>query len=155
LRAKWDDGAHAPLWEGPHPGGVDHRHHDRFRAWGTLALYRFELAPQEGEHIGVVEDASPGGLYIAIQQPPPVGTLLRLQIYSHAGPRGSSVVRARAKVRWCRLLHEPRGAGVQLLDFAEGDRGQAIWLAMLRRQCPDAGPAPSPRPEAGHQARSR
>jgi hypothetical protein len=132
------------MWTSSHPGEVDHRNHDRFKVWGTLAFLRFELAPQEGEHLGIVEDASPGGLYIAIQPPPPVGTLLRLQIYSHAGPRGSSVVRALASVRWCRLLHEPRGVGVQLQDFADGERGQTTWLANLRRPVPACGHGSDP-----------
>jgi hypothetical protein len=120
----------------PEHFGADHRNSGRFRAWGTLAFFRSELTPLAEEQIGVVEDASPGGLYIAIHQPPPVGTLLRMRIYCQAGPPGTSVVEATASVKRCQL-HEPRGAAVQILDFADGDRGRQAWLALVRQPCPN------------------
>jgi hypothetical protein len=125
-----------------HPG-TDHRNNARFRVWGTLALYRCEPGPLAGEHIGVVEDASPAGLFIAIPRPPPVGTLLRMRIYCQAGPQGISVVEASGTVRWCHL-HEPRGAGVQILDFADGERGRQAWLALMLQRCPDIALVPPP-----------
>jgi hypothetical protein len=118
-----------------HPG-ADHRHDDRFRAWGTLVFFGSELAPLAGEQIGVVEDASPGGLYIAIHQPPPVGSLLRMRIYCQAGLQGSSLVEASGRVLRCQL-HEPRGVGVQILDFADGEPGRQAWLALVRQACPN------------------
>ncbi|HEV3076023.1 MAG TPA: PilZ domain-containing protein [Thermoanaerobaculia bacterium] len=123
--------------------GTENRNKDRFRVWGTLALYRCEPGPLAGEHIGVVEDASPAGLFIAIPQPPPVGTLLRMRIYCQAGPQGISVVEASGTVRWCHL-HEPRGAGVQILDFADGERGLQAWLALMLQRCPDIALVPPP-----------
>ena len=123
--------------------GADHRNRDRFRAWGTLALYRCELAPLAGEQVGVVDDAGPDGLYIAIHQPPPVGTLLQMRIYCHAGPPGISVVEASGKVLRCDL-HEPRGAGVQILDFADGERGRQAWLALVRKPFPNVALLPPP-----------
>jgi PilZ domain len=131
---KWGNAAQE-LWStSAAKEGADQRAQDRFKLWGTLAFCRFELGPEERDHLAVVEDASPSGLYIAIQLAPPVGTLLQLQIYSQAGKRGSSVVRARAKVRWCRSLHEPTGLGVEIVDFSDGEWGQANWLALLRGQ---------------------
>jgi hypothetical protein len=129
LRLRSDGGRHEHA-------GPDHRNSDRFRAWGTLVFYRCELAPLEGEQVGVVEDASPAGLYIGIHQPPPVGTLLRMRIYCQAGPPGTSVVEASGRVTRCHL-HEPRGAAVQILDFADGERGRQTWLALVRQPCPN------------------
>jgi len=120
----------------PEHSGADHRNSGRFRAWGTLAFFRSELTPPAGEQIGVVEDASPGGLYIAIHQPPPVGTVLRMRIYCQAGPPGISVVEASARVLRCQL-REPRGAGLQILDFVDGERGRQAWLALVRQTSPN------------------
>jgi len=127
----------------PEHSGADHRNSGRFRAWGTLAFFRSELAPLAGEQIGVVEDAGPGGLYIAISQPPAVGTLLRMRIYCQAGPQGISVVEASGRVTRCHL-HEPRGAGVQVLDFADGERGRQAWLALVRQTSPNVAPTAPP-----------
>jgi hypothetical protein len=123
--------------------GADHRNRDRFRAWGTLALYRCELEPLAGEQVGVVDDAGPDGLYIAIHQPPPVGTLLQMRIYCQAGLPGTSVVEASGKVLRCDL-REPRGAGVQILDFADGERGRQAWLALVRKPFPNVALMPPP-----------
>ncbi len=126
--------------------GADHRNSGRFRAWGTLALFRSELEPLPGEQIGVVEDASPGGLYIAIHQPPPVGTVLQMRIYCQAGPPGIPVVELSGRVLRCQV-REPRGAGVQVLDFADGERGRQAWLALVRQASPNAAlTAPPLRP---------
>src|ERR1700680_1848889 len=116
--------------------GANHRHDGRFRAWGTLAFFRSELEPLAGEQIGVVEDAGPDGLYIAIPRPPPVGTLLRMRIYCQAGPPGTSVVEATGSVKRCQL-HGPRGAAVQILDFADGQRGRQAWPALVQQACPN------------------
>jgi hypothetical protein len=129
LRLRSDGGRHEH-------SGADHRVRDRFRAWGTLALYRCELAPLAGEQVGVVEDASPDGLYIAVYQPPPVGTLLQMRIYCQAGSQGTSVVEASGRVLWCNS-HEPRGAGVRILEFADGERGRQAWLALVRQPVPN------------------
>ncbi|HXO41669.1 MAG TPA: hypothetical protein VN999_09485, partial [Thermoanaerobaculia bacterium] len=127
----------------PEHSGADHRHDGRFRAWGTLAFFRSDLEPLAGEQIGVVEDASPEGLYLAIHQPPAVGTLLRMRIYCQAGPPGISVVEASARVLRCQW-HEPRGAGLQILDFADGERGRQAWLALVRQPCPSVALMPPP-----------
>ena len=123
--------------------GADHRNRDRFSAWGTLALYRCELAPLAGEQVGVVDDAGPDGLYVAIHQPPPVGTLLQMRIYCQAGLPGTSVVEASGKVLRCDL-REPRGAGVQILDFADGERGRQAWLALVRKPFANVALMPPP-----------
>jgi hypothetical protein len=123
--------------------GADHRHDGRFRAWGTLAFFRRELEPLAGEQIGVVEDAGPDGLYIAIHEPPPVGTLLRMRIYCQAGPQGISVVEAIGRVLRCQS-HEPRGAGVEILDFADGEQGRQAWLALVRQPVPHVALMPPP-----------
>jgi len=130
----------------PKHSGADHRNSGRFRAWGTLAFFRSEQAPLAGEQIGVVEDAGPAGLYIGIARPPPVGALLRMRIYCQAGPQGVSVVEASGRVTRCQLS-EPRGAGVQILEFADGERGRQAWLALVRQTSPNVAlTAPPLRP---------
>ena len=116
----------------PEYSGTDHREDGRFRAWGTLALFRCGHAPLAAEQVGVVEEAGPGGFYMAMHQPPPAGTLLRMRIYCQAGPPGLSVVEAAGRVSWC----QPRGAGVQILDFADGEQGRQAWLALVRQPSP-------------------
>jgi PilZ domain len=131
LRAKWASTAHE-LWSTTTAtDGSEQRAQDRFKIWGALAFCRCALGPQEAETLAVVEDASETGLYIASHLPPPVGTLLEVKIYSQAGKRGGSVIQLTAKVRWCRSLHQPTGVGVEILDFADGKRGLAAWLALL------------------------
>jgi hypothetical protein len=136
MRLRSDGGRHEH-------SGADHRNDGRFKAWGTVALFRCELAPLAGEQVGVVEDASPAGLYIAVHQPPPIGTLLRMRIYCQAGPQGISVVEASARVTRCQL-HEPRGAAVQILDFADGELGRQAWLALVRQPFPNVALMPPP-----------
>jgi hypothetical protein len=120
----------------PEHSGANQRNSSRFRTWGTLAFFRSELTPLADEQIGVVEDASPGGLYITIPRPPPIGTLLQMRIYCQAGPPGISVVEVSGRVNRCQL-REPRGAGVQILDFADGERGRQAWLALVRQPSPN------------------
>jgi len=141
----------------PEHSGADHRNSGRFRAWGTLAFFRSELTPLAGDQIGVVEDASPGGLFIAIHQPPPVGTVLRVRIYCQAGPPGISVVEASARVLRCQLS-EPNGVGLQILDFVDGERGRQAWLALVRQASPKVAltaPPLSPPPLLLHSASRR
>jgi hypothetical protein len=144
LRAKWLDVPPKPLLAAVPAGGASRRDGHRFTLWGTVALYHSDLAPQEGGRLCVVEDGSPTGIYLTIPEPPPVGTLLQLQIYNQAGPRGRSVVRAMGFVRWCLSQQEPKGAGVQIVDFADGEMGREAWIALARQQCPDLEPEASP-----------
>jgi hypothetical protein len=78
---------------------------------------------------GVAANLSLGGLFVACRHPPRHGTLIGLQLYSPADPRESSPVKARGIVRWRQLWREPRGMGVQFLDFAGlGHRRLESWL---------------------------
>ncbi|HVT58139.1 MAG TPA: PilZ domain-containing protein [Thermoanaerobaculia bacterium] len=117
----------------------------RSAAWGFLAFYRPVGADDRDERLAVVEDFGPGGLFIATDDPPPVGTVLQLRIYSHTGPAGRSVMPAHAIVRWHRQSVSPRGIGVQFLDSEElATTGMESWLDSL---APSLRPAPDPVPD--------
>jgi hypothetical protein len=107
------------------------RTENRSVAKDSLALYRPEDAPELEERMAVVEDIGPGGLFVAGSQPPPVGTILSLLIYSQSGAAGNAAVRCRAVVRWHRLDQPPCGMGVEILDAAGPQDGQRLgsWLA--------------------------
>jgi hypothetical protein len=125
----------------------------RLRVWGTIVLYRSEPAAANDERLAAVEDAGPGGVFIAIREPPPVGAWLQLRLFSQAGPPGRSAVGVRAIVCWRRVSGEPRGAGVKFSEFVDGERGRSIWLTILETAIVARGsrvPAPQP---AGQLAR--
>ncbi len=86
---------------------------------GTEVVYRAAPArPRERRYlVGVAENLSLGGMYISTRQPFPVGTLVFLDVYPGAGP-DRTPFSATAVVRWRRLWREPRGMGLQFVDFA-------------------------------------
>jgi len=114
---------------------IERRNRKRRAFWGTVVIYRFELAPDD-VHVGIVEDVDSAGLFIAMREPPPEGTLLNLCIYTQAGPPGRSVVRVSGVIRWRRLAPESAGAGVQFLQFADGEQGRDAWLELLATATP-------------------
>jgi PilZ domain len=108
----------------------DQRTANRSLPWGTLVFYRSETDPEAGEHLATVEDIGPSGLFIAMREPPAVGAVLRLKLYSQAAPAGATLT-ARAVVRW-RRLGMPKGAGVQLLEDTESTGFDLKhWIASL------------------------
>jgi hypothetical protein len=106
----------------------------RAAAWGSLALYQRDDAADGQKHLVVVEDIGPGGIFIAATNPPPVGTVLRVLLYSQAGPAGGAAINARAIVRWHRLQQEPVGMGVEIVETDEfGNRGLGTWIDSWKR----------------------
>ena len=98
---------------------------------GAGVFYKLEDLPAAEERYlcGVAEDVSLGGLFIASRHPCRPGSVVKLQLFSPADPRESSPVLARGVVRWRRLWREPRGMGVQFLEFeALGQRRLESWL---------------------------
>jgi hypothetical protein len=97
---------------------------------GTELVYRMAPArPAERRYLlGVAKNLSLGGLFIAARHPFPAGTLVCLDLYP--GSAGDMApFSARAVVRWRRLWQEPRGMGLQFLDFANlGKRSMASLL---------------------------
>jgi hypothetical protein len=103
---------------------------ERSAAWGSLAFYSLESDPESEQHLVVVEDIGAGGLLLVTSDPPPVGAVLRLLIYSQSGPAGGAAVKARAIVRWHRLSPPPKGMGVQILASLESNEPSlGAWLA--------------------------
>ena len=87
---------------------------------GTEVVYRMAaVQPIERRYfLGIAENVSFGGLFLAARRPFPVGTLVWLDLYpgGKGGPRSFS---ARAVVRWRRVWQEPRGMGLQFLEITD------------------------------------
>jgi hypothetical protein len=100
---------------------------------GTELVYRMAPArPEERRYLlGVAENVSLGGMFIAARHPFPPGTLVCLDLYPGAGAGDTQPFSARAVVRWRRLWREPRGMGLQFLDFA--NLGKRSMTSLLDR----------------------
>ncbi len=85
----------------------------------TEVIYRAApVRPQDRRYLlGVAENLSLGGLFISTRHPFGVGTVVLLDLYPGAGT-DRAPFSARAVVRWRNLWREPRGMGLQFLDFA-------------------------------------
>jgi hypothetical protein len=86
---------------------------------GTEVIYRATpVRPQDRRYLlGIAENVSLGGLFISTRHPFGVGTVVLLDLYPGAGS-DRAPFSARAVVRWRNLWREPRGMGLQFLDFA-------------------------------------
>jgi PilZ domain len=87
---------------------------------GTEVVYRATpVRPDDRRYLlGVAENLSLGGLFISTRHPPfGVGTVVLIDLYPGAGS-DRAPFSARAVVRWRNLWREPRGMGLQFLDFA-------------------------------------
>jgi len=96
----------------------DQRRHYRAVLPGTEVIYRAApVRPQDRRYLlGVAENVSLGGLFISTRHPFGVGTVVLLDLYPGAGS-DRAPFSARAVVRWRNLWREPRGMGLQFLDF--------------------------------------
>jgi len=85
---------------------------------GTEVIYRAApVRPQDRRYLlGVAENVSLGGLFLSTRHPFGVGTVVLLDLYPAAGA-DRAPFSARAVVRWRQLWREPRGMGLQFLDF--------------------------------------
>lgn len=86
---------------------------------GTEVVYRATpVRPQERRYLlGVAENLSFGGVFISTRHPFAVGTVVLLDLYPGEGA-DCAPFSARAVVRWRQIWKEPRGMGLQFLDFA-------------------------------------
>ncbi len=81
---------------------------------------------------GLAEDASLGGMFIATDRPCSSGTVLDLAFATSFDPDSEPTVRARAVVRWNRRFLQPRGMGVEFVEFdGLGGRHFQTWLEQL------------------------
>src|SRR6202047_5252359 len=86
---------------------------------GTEVIYRATpVRPQDRRYLlGVAENLSLGGLSTPPPHPSGAGTVALLALSPGAGS-DRAPFSARAVVRWRNLWREPRGMGLQFLDFA-------------------------------------
>jgi c-di-GMP-binding flagellar brake protein YcgR len=86
---------------------------------GTEVIYRATpVRPQDRRYLlGVAENLSLGGLFISTRQTFAVGTVVLLDLFPGTGD-DRTPFSARAVVRWRQLWREPRGMGLQFLDFS-------------------------------------
>ena len=78
----------------------------------------------------VAQNISLRGIFIETGHPPPAGTLIRLDI--RLTPADPKPVHAKGIVRWRRRWSQPRGMGVEFLDFKGlGERDLREWLASV------------------------
>src|SRR6202040_3739181 len=97
----------------------DQRHDYRVILPGSEVIYRATpVRPEDRRYLlGVAENVSLGGLFISSRHPFGVGTVVLLDLYPGA-ESDREPFSARAVVRWRNLWREPRGMGLQFLDFA-------------------------------------
>ncbi|HVT18191.1 MAG TPA: PilZ domain-containing protein [Thermoanaerobaculia bacterium] len=87
---------------------------------GLGVFFHAELIPRQNRRYlqGIAENVSLGGMFVATAHPLAPGTILRLQLFDPDEPPHASPLRARAVVRWRRVWREPRGMGIQFVEFA-------------------------------------
>ena len=66
---------------------------------------------------GVVGNVSLGGMFIETEEPLAPGQVLRIEFDTGRQGAADSAVIAKAVVRWRRRVFDPRGMGVQFLEF--------------------------------------
>jgi PilZ domain len=121
----------------------DQRQNYRAIIPGAAVFYRVENVPvaEVTYRLGMAENVSLGGVFIGSRHPLRPGTAVRLQLFSPADPDHAPAVHARGVVRWRQLWREPRGMGIQFLEFEGlGARALESWLATIMQQVPGAQP---------------
>lgn len=97
----------------------DMRRHYRNILPGTEVVYRAAPARREERKylLGVAENLSMGGLFIATRHPFAVGTMVWLEVFP-GGNADHTPFSARAVVRWRQLWRQPRGMGLQFVELS-------------------------------------
>ena len=106
----------------------------RVLAQGVQVFYRCERATATEQRylLGLAEDMSLGGLFVATQQPPPQGTVVRLHLYAADDNEYLAPLTAKAVVRWRRPWGRERGMGIKFLEFdGLGERRLESWIESL------------------------
>jgi hypothetical protein len=115
---------------------VERRLHERIAAGVPVFYEPVELTRPQREYLtGVAAGASLGGMFVATAEPPRPGTVLVLRLYLDDADDGPPL-RAKAIVRWRRRFQQPRGMGIEFLEFERlGGRRFEEWIA--RSTAPD------------------
>ncbi len=78
---------------------------------------------------GLAADIGIGGMFIATDHPLPKGSVASLEFRTGVDAKG---VRARAMVRWVRRIGNPKGMGIEFIEFdGLGDVGLEKWIERL------------------------
>lgn len=114
---------------------------------GTEVFFRATpVRPQDRRYLlGVAENVSLGGVFISTKSPFPVGTIVSLHLYNPGDAAHTSPVSARAVVRWRQIWREPRGMGLQFLEFTNLE-GWPVEQFLDRTLTAGAIPAGMPSP---------
>ena len=89
--------------------------------------------PMRDYYERVARNVSLGGLFVEADPPPPVGTLVRLELRLDPKDPDAEAVLATALVRWRQRWSQPRGMGLEFIDFEGlGETDLAKWLGALR-----------------------
>ena len=106
------------------------------RAATEVIVQFFEDSPEKNEQSihseGIVENFSAGGMYISTEHPPSRGSSVILKFRIKANPKALLPIQVRAVVRWVRQVTNPKGMGVEFVEF-EGidERDFEEWLSSL------------------------
>jgi c-di-GMP-binding flagellar brake protein YcgR len=119
---------------------VDKRRYPRVSA-GVRVFYRGEpLEPRERRYLeGIAADLSLGGMFLQTETPLPVGSRVWLEFQPGVAPGEDPAeelaLRAQAVVRWRRRWRQPRGMGIEFIDFEGLGRHefQAVMAKLLER----------------------
>jgi uncharacterized protein (TIGR02266 family) len=110
---------------------VEARGGDRRREPRILFETRVSFLGPRGAGEGRSFDISPGGMFLATERPPAVGSVLALGFVLP----GALEVAARAAVRWVRARQasaaRPAGAGLEFLELPEVARGAIARVAAV------------------------
>ena len=87
--------------------------------------------PNQQPHEGLVENCSAKGMYISTGHPSPRGSLITLK-FCESATKALIPGQVCATVRWVRYLTDPKGMGVEFLEFEGVDeRDFKEWITSL------------------------
>jgi c-di-GMP-binding flagellar brake protein YcgR len=118
----------------------------RVLAQGVQVFYRCERATATEQRylLGLAEDISLGGVFVAAQYPPRPGTVVRLHLYAGNDNEYLAPLTAKAVVRWRRPWGKERGMGIQFLELdGLGERRLESWMDGLLEADMQSGARPS------------
>lgn len=97
---------------------IDKRKYPRAQKGMDVRFHEETVPPNVGEYLaGLAADIGIGGMFLSTDEVHPEGTILSIEL-DRDDPAGDAyMVRARAIVRWTREDEEPRGMGVEFIEF--------------------------------------
>jgi hypothetical protein len=110
---------------------------------GTNVSVRFEKEQLDRKSrkqlVGIAENCSLGGMYLSSDEVFPEGSVLTLEFEVESHNSGTSIIEARAVVRWSSRWGSPKGMGLEFIEFAgPGGSSFADWMAVLAKKAMNA-----------------